>query len=295
MSRNVQETMPLAGKRAGLGSSRLGGQLLKLAGNVFLWLCAALWLFPFYWGIISSFKTEKDMFASPPQFFTLNLNWNNYIELYQRTMLGQWLFNSVFISLGTMVLVVVFSTMAGYGFTKLRFPGRNLIFFFMISLMMLPKYVLLVPLFRFMNDLGWYDTYAGLIIPEAAVPFGVFLMRQFIQAIPNELMESARLDGCSEWSAFVRIVVPLVKPAVAALAIFEFVKAWNDYTWQLIMTKSEHLKTLPLGVAGLQQDNLPMYGQMMAGAALSALPMIIVFLLFQRFFTRGITLGAVKG
>jgi multiple sugar transport system permease protein len=267
----------------------------RQTGNIFLLACALLWLFPFYWGIISSFRTEQAMFAFPPKLFSLDLNVDNYVQLYKRTMLGRWLFNSVYISLSTMVLVVLFSTMAGYGFAKLRFPGRNIIFFAMLSLMMLPKYVLLVPLFRLMNQLHWYDTYAGLIIPELAVPFGVFLMRQFIQAIPNELMESARLDGCNELSAFIRVVVPLVKPAVAALAIFEFVKAWNDYVWQLIMTKSEHLKTLPLGVAGMQQDNLPLYGQMMAGAALSALPMIVVFVLFQKFFTRGITLGAVKG
>ncbi len=235
------------------------------------------------------------MFASPPQFFSFHLIFDNYIELYQRTMLVRWFFNSFYISLSTTLLVVVFSSMAGYAFSKLRFPGRDAIFFFMIAMMMLPKYVLLVPLFRLMNNLGWYNTYAGLIIPEVAVPFGIFLMRQFMQSIPKEMLEAARMDGCNEFSIFVRIVVPLVSAPIASLAIFEFVKSWNDYVWQLIMTKSESMKTLPLGVSGLQLEAMPAYGNMMAGAVLSALPMIVLFIAFQKYFTRGITLGAVKG
>ncbi|WP_246067490.1 carbohydrate ABC transporter permease [Paenibacillus koleovorans] len=269
--------------------------LMTWAGNAFLMICTVVWIFPFYWGIVCSFKTEKAMFASPPQFFSFHLIFDNYIELYQRTMLVRWFFNSFYISLSTTLLVVVFSSMAGYAFSKLRFPGRDAIFFFMIAMMMLPKYVLLVPLFRLMNNLGWYNTYAGLIIPEVAVPFGIFLMRQFMQSIPKEMLEAARMDGCNEFSIFVRIVVPLVSAPIASLAIFEFVKSWNDYVWQLIMTKSESMKTLPLGVSGLQLEAMPAYGNMMAGAVLSALPMIVLFIAFQKYFTRGITLGAVKG
>lgn len=268
---------------------------LRPAGRIFLLLCAVVWLFPFYWGITGSFKTEQAWFEIPPQLFPHDFSMHNYIELFKKTRLERWFLNSLFVSFSTMTLVCALSCMAGYAFAKLAFRGRNTIFYLMISMMMLPKYVLLVPLFRLIRDLGWFDTYTGLIVPEAAVPFGIFLLRQFMAGIPKELMESARLDGCNEWSTFWRIVIPLSAPAIAALAIFEFVKSWNDYVWQLIIVSSDAMKTMPLGVAGLQQETMVQYGQLLAGATLSALPMILVFIVFQRFFTRGITVGAVKG
>lgn len=279
-----------------LASKRNGTDvLLWLAVRLFLLLCAVIWLFPFYWGITGSLKTEQAWFAIPPQLFPHDMTFHNYTELFAKTKMARWFLNSLIVSLGTMTLVCAFSCMAGYAFAKLEFRGRNAIFYFMISMMMLPKYVLLVPLFRLIRDLGWFDTYMGLIVPEAAVPFGIFLIRQFMTGIPKELMESARLDGCNEWSAFWRIIIPLSAPAIAALAIFEFVKSWNDYVWQLIVISSDVMKTMPLGVAGLQQENMVQYGKMLAGATLSALPMIVVFIAFQKFFTRGITVGAVKG
>lgn len=279
-----------------LASKRNGTDvLLWLAVRLFLLLCAVVWLFPFYWGITGSLKTEQAWFAIPPQLFPHDMTFHNYTELFAKTKMARWFLNSLIVSLGTMTLVCAFSCMAGYAFAKLEFRGRNAIFYFMISMMMLPKYVLLVPLFRLIRDLGWFDTYMGLIVPEAAVPFGIFLIRQFMTGIPKELMESARLDGCNEWSAFWRIIIPLSAPAIAALAIFEFVKSWNDYVWQLIVISSDVMKTMPLGVAGLQQENMVQYGKMLAGATLSALPMIVVFIAFQKFFTRGITVGAVKG
>ncbi|MEK3724468.1 carbohydrate ABC transporter permease [Paenibacillus sp. FSL H8-0034] len=272
-----------------------GDLSLSIAGHAFLILCAIVWLFPFYWGITGSFKNEQAWFEMPPQLFPHDFSFNNYVELFRKTKTVQWFWNSLYVSVCTMLLVCTLSCMAGYAFAKLQFRGRDAIFYFMISMMMLPKYVLLVPLFRMIKDFGWFDTYTGLIIPELAVPFGIFLIRQFMVAIPGELMESAKLDGCNEFSTFWRIVIPLSAPAIAALAIFEFVKSWNDYVWQLIIVSSDKMKTLPLGVAGLQQENMIQYGQLLAGATLSALPMIIVFVAFQKFFTRGITVGAVKG
>lgn len=263
--------------------------------NVILMIFALIWVFPLYWGLTSSFKTEQAMFATPPQLFPLNPSLMSFIELFRKTHSVRWFLNSTFVAVMTMIFVCIFSSMAGYAFAKLKFRGRNFLFYFMISTMMLPKYVLLVPLFRLMNTLGWFDSFAGLIIPELAAPFGIFMMRQFIQTLPNELTESARIDGCNEFTTFIKIILPLTKPAIAALAIFTFVRSWNDYMWQLIVTKSEMMKTLPLGVAGLQQENLIQYGQMMAGATLSAMPMILIFIIFQKYFTRGITLGAVKG
>jgi multiple sugar transport system permease protein len=276
-------------------SNRAAFSPARLPGNIFLIVCAVLWLFPFYWGITNSFKTEQAMFAMPPEWLPLDWSLRNYEELFRRTSVMRWTLNSVIVSLSTMLLVCLFSSMAGYAFAKIRFVGRNAIFYFMICLMMLPKYVLMVPLFRLMLDFDWFDTYAGLIIPEVAVPFGVFMMRQFMVSIPSELIESARLDGCNEFSVYWRILIPLTTPALAALAIFEFVKSWNDYVWQLIIIKSDAMRTLPLGVATLQSENVVQYGPLMAGATLSALPMILIFVVFQKYFTRGITLGAVKG
>lgn len=272
--------------------SRLGS---SIPGNTFLLVCALVWLFPFYWAVMGSFKTERSIFAIPPEFLPTPFTFNNYIQLLRRTNTLQWFTNSMVTSLSVMVLVCILSSLAGYAFAKLRFRGRDAIFYLMISTMMLPHYVLLVPLFRLMKTLGWLNTYAGLIFPEIALPFGVFMMRQFIKSIPTEIIEAARIDGCSEFGIFARMIVPLTKPALGALAIFAFQRSWNDYMWHLIVVSSDNMKTLPLGIAGLQQETMIHYGQMMAGATLSALPLIIVFILFQSYFTRGLTLGAVKG
>lgn len=272
---------------------RIGDKLLHL----FLIVCAVLWLFPFYWALVSSFKTEQQMFQIPPIWFPLDATWFNYVDLIERTKVIQWTFNSFYVSLAATCLVCLIGCLAGYAFAKMRFRGRDIVFYMMIATMMLPKYVLLVPLFRLMKTFGWFDTYTGLIVPEAAsaLPFAIFLMRQFIYSIPSELFDAAKVDGCSEIGIFTRIVVSLTKPALAALAIFTFVRAWNDYMWQLIVTNSDAMKTLPLGIAGLQLENVVVYGRVMAGAMLSALPMILVFVVFQKHFTRGLTLGAVKG
>jgi len=274
---------------------RYWGILQKGIGNLFLFVCTLIWIFPFYWGVVNSFKTEQAMFEIPPQFFPKQFTWHNYVELFNRTLIFRWFVNSVVVSFITMLLVCVISSMAGYAFSKLRFRGRDQIFYFIISLMMLPHYILLVPLFRLMKSLGWFDSYLGLILPGLAVPFGVFLMKQFIQTIPSEIMEAARIDGCNEFLIFTKIVVPMALPAIGSLAIFEFVKSWNDYVWQLIVISSDEMKTLPLGVAGLKQETVIQYGQILAGATLSALPIIVIFIAFQKFFTKGITLGAVKG
>ena len=271
--------------------------IARLAGNALLMICAGVWMFPFYWALVSSMKSEYQIFRIPPEWFPLTPVFTSYIDLFNRTKLVTWTFNSFFVSAATTVLVCLIGCLAGYAFAKIRFRGSDIIFYTMIAAMMLPKYVLLVPLFRLMNTFGWFDTYAGLIVPEAAsaLPFGVFLMRQFVQSLPGELLEAAKVDGCTSFGIFARIVVPLTKPALAALSIFTFVRAWNDYMWQMIVTKSDTMKTLPLGIAGLQQENVVIYGNVMAGAMLSALPMIVVFIVFQKYFTRGLTLGAVKG
>lgn len=252
---------------------------------------ALFFLLPFVWMALGSMKQpfHVNKLIAP-------LTWDNYSFLFNRTMAVRWFFNSVYAALASTALICAFSAMAGYAFAKIRFYGSSVVFVFMISTMMIPKYVMLVPLFQMMRDLGWFNTYAGLIFPELGWAFGVFLMRQFIHSIPTELIEATRIDGASEWRIFAQIIVPLTRPAIAALAIFSFVRVWNDFMWQLIVISSDSMKTLPLGVAGFSaQAGIIEYGVMMAGSALASLPIIVLFLCFQQFFTRGITVGAIKG
>ncbi len=250
-----------------------------------------LFLFPFVWMVWGSLKSSYDInkFVAP-------LTFDNYVFLIEETMAARWFFNSVYVALTTTLLYCLISSMAGYAFAKIRFAGNKFIFLIMISTMMLPKYVLLVPLFRIIRDLGFFNTYSGLIFPELGWAFGVFLIRQFANSIPTELIEATRMDGASEFKIFRKIILPLIKPALAALAIFTFVRIWNDYMWQLVIIQSEEMKTMPLGVAGFAQiAGIPDFGLLMSGSAAASLPIIILFLIFQKFFTRGITLGSIKG
>lgn len=251
-------------------------------------------IFPFYWIITGSFKNQLVATSIPPEWFPKKLFLQNWVDLFKNPV-WKWTFNSFIISLGTMVLVCITSAMAGYVLAKKRFPGRQLLFLMFIGAMALPKQVIMVPLFTMLVRLKWINTYKGLIIPAAGWPFGIFLMKQFTQTLPTELLEAADIDGCSEIRKFTSIVLPVVKPGIGALAIFTFMGAWNDYFMQLILIRSNSMKTLPLGVASMQTEFVTNYGVLMAGAALASLPMIAIFLSFQKYFTQGITMGAVKG
>ena len=194
-----------------------------------------------------------------------------------------------------MVLVCAVSALAGYVLAKKRFTGGTLIFSIFVFAMALPKQVVLVPLVKQISAMGFYNTSWAVILPAVGWPFGIFLMKQFSETIPTELLEAAKIDGCSELSTFINIVLPIVKPGIAALAIFTFISAWNDYFLQLIMLNTRTNLTLQLGLATLQGEFATDYGVLMAGASLAAIPIVIMFLAFQKSFTQGITIGAVKG
>ncbi|WP_067140616.1 carbohydrate ABC transporter permease [Oceanivirga salmonicida] len=257
---------------------------------------AIFFIFPFYWILTGSFKLQEVAISIPPEWFPKTPTLENYNVLLQGHTL-RWFFNSVFISTMTTILVCITASLAGYALAKKQFPGVKLIFIVFVAAMALPKQVILIPLLKFMTELNWIDTYQVLILPAVGWPFGVFLMKQFSHSVPKELLESAKIDGCSELRTFTSIVLPIVKPGIGALAIFTFIASWNDYFSQLIFTNSEIMKTLPLGVAAMaQQAEFSLnYGLLMAGAALASLPMIIIFLSFQSYFTQGVTMGAVKG
>ena len=267
---------------------------LALAVCVLLALAS---LMPLYWMAAGSLKLQRSAFAYPPELFPSVPTLENWQRLILDRPAFQWLFNSFIVAGGIALTSVVTSSMAGYAFGKKQFPGRSILFWAFLLTMMLPRQIYLIPLFILMRDLDWFNTYQGMIAPYIVYPFGIFLMRQFMQAIPNELLEAGIIDGANELQIFSRIIVPLSRPAIGAIAIFSFMAGWNDYLWQLVMVTDEGMMTLPVGVSKLTASGVGSVdiGVGMAGATFAFIPMLIVFLLFQKHFVKGITVGAVKG
>lgn len=254
-----------------------------------------LFVFPFYWIMTGAFKSQADAVKIPPQWWPKSPTLENFNKLLIQNPAAKWLLNSILICGITMLLVCLTSALAGYVLAKKRFYGQKIVFSVFIAAMALPKQVILVPLVRMINFMGIHNSLAAVILPLIGWPFGVFLMKQFSENIPTELLESAKIDGCNEIRTFASIAFPIVKPGFAALAIFTFINTWNDYFIQLIMLTSRRNLTIALGVATLQAELSTNYGLIMAGAFLAAVPIVVVFLAFQKSFTQGITMGAVKG
>ena len=276
-------------------------------------IMAVLFAFPLYWIITGSFKTGAAINSTTPEWWPSEWVLTNYQKLFagKSAPLWQlaiyfsvgptvpaairWMVNTVFMAVVSMILTCATAAMAGYALAKKRFVGRKLLFTLIVCAMALPKQVILIPLLREMSSLNLYNTIWAVIFPIVGWPFGVFLMKQFSEGIPTEMLEAARIDGASEAKTFISIVLPMVKPGIGALAIFTFINSWNDYFMQLIMLSSTSNLTISLGIAKLQAENSTDFGLIMAGAALAAVPIIIIFLIFQKYFTKGIAMGAVKG
>ena len=266
----------------------------KVVTIVILILLAIFFIFPLYWIVTGSFKDAIAINARTPQWFPTNPTMDNYARLFNEPAL-QWLLNIIIIAVGAMILTCITASLAGYALAKKRFYGRALLFTIIICAMALPKQVIVIPLLQEMNLLHLADTLWAVILPTVGWPFGVFLMKQFSETIPTEILEAARVDGAGELRTFFSVVFPMIKPGIGALAIFTFVNTWNDYFMQLIMLTSRNNWTLPLGIARLQGEMSSDFGLIMAGATLAAIPIVIVFLAFQKYFTQGIAMGAVKG
>ena len=261
---------------------------------ILLVVLAFLFTFPLYWIITGSFKGPQAVNARIPVWFPLEPTMVNYDKLFQKPA-WLWMFNTVFMCAASMGLTCIAASMGGYALAKKRFVGRTVIFSIFVCAMALPKQVILIPLLKEMAFLKMHNTLWAVILPTVGWPFGVFLMKQFSENIPGELLEAAKIDGAGEARTFTQIVLPMIKPGIGALAIFTFINTWNDYFLQLIMLNSTEVLTISLGIAKLQSELSTDYGLIMAGASLGSVPIIIIFLLFQKFFTRGITMGAVKG
>jgi multiple sugar transport system permease protein len=275
-----------------------GRRVRRLGLYAGLTVAAVAMILPFYWTLTTSFKEPGDVFSGNllPDPFTLA----NYEDVFRRLPFPTYFLNSVIVSALIVGLNVVFGTAAAYAFAKLRFPGRDAIFFVLLLTLMVPFQVNLIPLYRIMVELHkvvpaiGVNTYFGIVAPGAIQVFGIFLMRQFLRSIPNEILESARMDGASEWRILRSIIFPLAAPGMATLAIFTFIGAWNDFLWPLIVTSSDEMRTLPVGLALLARRNTVVWGQTMAGTVVAVAPMVVVFLVLQRRFIEGLTAGSVK-
>lgn len=265
-----------------------------LVANVVVLMFALLNLFPFYWLVSSSFKTSAGIFKMPPEWFPSTFHYRNYVDLFVGQPALRWVYNSILVSTITTLLVVACASLAAYAFSKLEFYGKKVLFAMFIASLMIPKEIFIVPLFKVILQFNLSDSYMGMILPNVATAFGVFLLKGFFDGVPDSLRESGKLDGANELTVFLKLIMPIVKPGIGALFILNFVNVWNDYLWQMLISRSKEMMTLMVGTATLMQEINPNFAFKMAGATVASLPMLIIFIVFQRYFTRGITLGAVK-
>lgn len=274
---------------------RAGTQLGKGALYLLLGLGGVSMLLPLYWMVASSLKTPTQFYAWPPAWIPNPVTLQAYHDVL--TVIPFWLFfgNSVFVSVAITAGQLFLCSLTGYTFAKFRFPGRDLLFGLILSSMMIPFAVTLIPTFLIMTKLKWVDSYQALIIPRLASSFGVFLMRQFFLTLPDDYIDAARIDGASEFLIYSKIMLPLAKPALATLGIFVFMGSWNDLLWPLIMVNSEQYKTLPVAFATFSSIYQQHFNWVMAASTLFVVPVLIVFLLFQDLFIRGIALTGLKG
>jgi multiple sugar transport system permease protein len=251
-------------------------------------------LLPFVWMVASSLKSEKQIFADPLKLLPSAPTLAAYTGIWQELPFGRLFLNSVVFAGGVTVVSVLFDSLAAYALARLRFRGREVAFWLVLATLMVPYQVTLIPLFVNVFELGWLDTYQGLIVPRATSAFGIFLLRQFFITIPDALSDAARIDGASELRIWWQIIMPLAKPALATLAIFHFMNNWNDFLWPLVMTSSTDMRTLPAGLTLFMGQSVSDHAIVLAGAVITLAPLAIAFLLAQRYFVRGISTTGLK-
>jgi len=250
---------------------------------------------PFIWMLLGSFRPDRELKQVPPAWLPQDPTLDNYRNLFDRLDFPTYFFNSTVVAMAITLGNLVFCAMLGYALAKLEFPGKRLIFALVLATLMVPGVVTFVPLFVLVSNLGMVNTFPGLIFPFLAGPFGVFLMRQFILALPDELIHAARVDGAGEWRIFRSVILPLCKPALATLGILTFLTSWNNFLWPLVVAQSEEKYTLPVALAIYAiGENRSDYGLLMAGSVVIIVPILAVFLVLQRHFVRGIAMTGIK-
>jgi len=267
----------------------------RLIIHGFLILGAVITTFPFIWMVLTSLKTFAETATIPPTILPKKFMFSNYTEVFLSMDFLRYFFNSFLVTFFIVGGQLVFCSMAAFAFARLKFKGRDVIFYILLAVLMMPMQIIIMPSYVLMQKLGWIDTYKALIIPGMFSAFGVFLLRQFFMSLPQELEEAALIDGANYFQIFSLIMVPLVKPALIALSIFSTLFAWNNFLWPLIMTNSAKMRVLPVALSTLQGVHYTNYPLLMAGAVLSTLPMIAIFIILQRYFIEGIALTGTKG
>jgi ABC-type glycerol-3-phosphate transport system permease component len=263
-----------------------------MLGLVALTGLLGLVLMPWIWALVSSFKPRAEIMSTGflPSVWIVD----NYVALFRDTLYLRWLFNSAVVSVSAAVLGMALSAMAGYAFAKFRFVGREVLFWIVIASVSIPPFTTVIPLFGWLAKLQMLNTYPVLILPFAASAFGLFMMRQYMSTLPDELIEAARIDGCGEFRLFLTIIVPLARPALGTVGILIFISSWNSFIWPLVFMRSNEMFTLPVGIAGLNSEQMAEYGLVMAAAIVSCVPMLTIFFLMQKQIIAGLTRGAVK-
>lgn len=270
-------------------------RLAKAAVNGLMVGLAAISLAPLLWMLSVSLMQPGEASHYPPPLLPAAPTLDNYRLLFARAGMGRYLLNSVLIASLVTVCSLLFNTLAGYAFAKLRFTGRDATFRALLAALVIPGQVAMMPLFLMLKQMGLVNSYAGAVIPGMAGVFGIFLVRQYARSIPDELLEAARIDGASEARIFFQIVLPVLKPILVTLAIFSFLGAWNDFMWPLIVLSDSSLHTLPVALASLSRQHVQDNELMMAGSVVTVLPVLLLFLVLQRYYLQGLLVGSVKG
>jgi ABC-type glycerol-3-phosphate transport system permease component len=281
--------MAVDGRRRG---RRILGRALRY---LLLTVLALVVLFPLYITLVNSLLTPQQIAAKPPTFFPTHPQWSTYSDAWDIGNMGRYLLNSAIVTTIITVGQVVTAILAGYAFAFLEFPLKRTLFLVFLATLMVPFEITIVTNLSTINNLGWYNSYQGLAVPFLATGFGAFLMRQAFLQVPRDLQDAASLDGYGHWRFMGRVAVPLARPAVAALTVFAFLGAWNQYLWPLLVTKDDQYRTVQIGLKQLRASNLDQVNITFAGVIIAALPLVILLLLFQKQLVRGLTAGAVKG
>ena len=270
-------------------------KLQKVLFLVILGIMTLIYIGPFLFSLSISFNADKNVFEWPIEFIPSHLTIENYVNVWKELPFGKWLFNSVLVTTIQTFSNVFFAALAGFVFARLEFPGRKLIFTLLLSSLMIPGIILLVPKFIVLNELSMINSYGGLILPGLVGVTNIFLMKQFFETIPKDLEQAALIDGCGYFRIFWQIFLPISKPALAAVAIYTFQGSWNEFLWPVIVSYTEDMYTLPLGMASLRHELLTDWPLLMAGTILISLPTLAIFIIFQRYFVQGVSSSGLKG
>jgi multiple sugar transport system permease protein len=263
--------------------------------NGLLMLLALLTLFPLLWMASVALMPTGASSSYPPPLLPARPTFMHFHQLFAQQHMGRYFLNSLIVATSATLLALLFSAMAGYAFAKLRFRGRDTIYAVLLAGLLVPAQVTMIPLFGLLKVMGLVNSYAAAVLPSAASVFGIFLVRQYALSIPEDLLDAARIDGASEWRIFRLVVLPLLVPILVTLGIFVFLATWNDFMWPLIVLTDRDMQTLPVALAGMAREHFQDNELMMAGSVVTVLPVLLLFLILQRFYMRGILLGSIKG